>query len=320
MTKERTKAPGRNEREGLTILELFDMFPNDQAARKWFEDTRWEHGRFCPLCGSVETIHIPREKPLPYYCRVCRRHFSVKTATVMHRSKLSYRQWAIALYMMSTNLKGVSSMKYYRELGITQKTAWKMGHKIREGWDRGALKLAGIVEADETYIGGKESNKHASKKLQAGRGVVGKQAVMGIKERGGKIRATHVKNTDARTLQRQLYNNVELGAIVCTDEHKSYAGIDLYFKHKSVKHSVSQFVDGMAHTNGIESFWAGLKRGYHGTYHQMSAKHLQRYVDEFQGRHNVRALDTLEQMQKMVKNFEGKSLTYEELTKNPVAE
>jgi len=317
MPKKRTKAPGRNERIKISLKQLFDMFPDDQAARKWFEDTRWKNGRFCPNCGSVETIHIPKEKPLPYYCRVCRRHFSVKSGTVMHRSKVSLRDWAIGIYLLSTSLKGVSSMKLYNDLEYTQKTTWQLAHKIREGWERGKLKLSGIVEVDESYFGGRERNKHANKKLRAGRGTVGKQAVLGIKERGGQIRTMHVKSTDASTLQRQLYKHVELGAIVCTDEHKSYIGIDRFFKHKAVKHSAGEFVDGMAHVNGIESHWAMMKRGYHGTYHRMSPKHLQRYVDEFQGRHDVRGMDTIEQMETMVKNFDGKRLTYKQLTEDP---
>ena len=135
--KSKKKAPGRNERTGISIIELFDMFPNEQSAREWFESVRWKHERFCPLCGCVDTTHVKSEKPLPYRCRGCREHFSVKSGTIMHRSKIPLRKWAIAIYFMSTSLKGVSSMKLHRDLKISQKSAWKMLHKIRLGWDRG---------------------------------------------------------------------------------------------------------------------------------------------------------------------------------------
>ncbi len=137
------KTPGRNDRKGLSVIELFKIFPDDQAARTWFERARWKDGRFCPLCGSTNTKHNLTEKPLPYHCRSCRQFFSVKSGTIMHRSKHSLQKWAIAIAMMSTSLKGVSSMKLHRDLGISQKSAWKMVHKIRGGWNRSKSKIEG---------------------------------------------------------------------------------------------------------------------------------------------------------------------------------
>ena len=308
------KAPGKHHRDGVSLIELGEMFPDEESATAWFESLVWPDGRHCPHCGSCETTEAPASKKQPYWCGDCRKGFSVRIGTALERSKVPLRKWVFAIYLEMTSLKGVSSMKLHRDLKVTQKTAWFMLHRIREAW-AGAqpAPFAGPIEVDETHLGGKRKNMPRSKRKQmSGRGPVGKTTVIGAKDRASnRIAARTAETRDADTLQNFICENADIQATVYTDDWSAYKGMP--FNHEAVNHSAGEYVRGMAHTNGIESFWAMLKRGYQGTYHKISAKHLQRYVNEFAGRHNVRESDTIDQMGAVVAGMIGQRLMYRDL-------
>ena len=308
-----SNGPGKSHRKGISLIDLTRLFPDDATAEAWFTEARWPNGVACVHCGSLSVTTAGNHPNMSLRCQDCRKFFSVKTGTIMQSSKIGYQKWAMAYYILTTGIKGTSSMKLHRDIGVTQKTAWHMAHRIRETWKNHSLPFDGPTEIDETYIGGKEGNKHANKKLRAGRGSVGKTAVVGAKDREtGQITAKPIAFTDRADLQGFVLEATDVGSVVYTDEASAYERMPLR-SHWAVKHSAGEYVKRQASTNGIESFWALMKRGLHGTYHHVSTKHLGRYVTEFSGRHNDRPLDTMNQMEHMAKNAVGKRLRYRDL-------
>lgn len=298
--------------ETISLYEFSQRFPDEKSAVAFFENRRWGAEPYCPHCGSLAVSNVPSGNPMPYRCKDCRKHFSVRTGTLLAESKLPLHKWLMAIYMLHTARKGVSSVQISKELGITQKTAWFLNHRIREAMrNRGGL-FSGEVEVDEAYIGGKEQNRHASKRKMIGRGTAGKQAVLGLHQRDGATRAFPIDGTDRVKLQSAIVENVKRGATVYSDSHSGYIGMKGY-NHLSIEHSVGEYVRGQVHTNGVESFWSLLKRGYVGIYHQMSFKHLHRYVDEFSYRHTARHDDMMDCIAGTIDGMIRRRLSYKEL-------
>ena len=304
------RGPGKSYRKGISLTDAVQQFGDEEKAHAWFVARRWPDGVQCPHCeGFAITTRKSTRRTPQYHCNGCGANFTVKTGTIMHDSKLPLSKWALAFYLFATNLKGVSSMKLHRDLDITQKTAWYLAHRIREAWGEEEDKFAGAVEVDETFVGGKESNKHADKKLNAGRGTVGKTPVAGIRDRTtGRVNTEVVESTSKAVLQDFVSRHTTSDTIIYTDEHAAYQGLPRL--HEAVKHSAGEYVREMAHTNGLESHWALFKRGLDGVYHHVSVKHLGRYSTEFEGRHNSRPLDTEEQMEIIAQGTIGKHLPY----------
>ena len=308
--------PARIQKEGvISVFDFFQMFPDADSAQEYIEMIRWGGDVCCPHCDSERVTKLKRKGY--YLCNDCRQKFTVRTGTVFQRSHIPLNKWLYAIYMLETSRKGISSVQLAKEVGITQKSAWFMLHRLREACDVEVAPLSGEVEVDETWIGGRKSRMHYERKKKLPKGPYGgKEPVLGLREREtGRIIAYPIENVGIETLSANVLANVEEGSTVYTDDHQGYNWLNSWYNHRSVNHSGWQFADGDVTTNRIESIWAVLKRGYKGVYHYMSPKHLERYVNEFVFRLNAGddKVPIMKRMEMLVRGAFDRHITYDEL-------
>ena len=295
-----------------SILDLVKSFPDEQTCINHLETLRWNGNVVSPFDESSKVYNCKGNK---YRCKNTGKYFNVKTNTIFDNTKLGLQKWFLAIYIVTSHKKGISSLQLGRDLDITQKSAWFMLQRIRKCFGiENENELDNEVEADETYIGGKNKNRHSYKKVEnsQGRSSKDKKPVVGMVEREGKLNAKAVENVKHETLSREIINNVKESAKLYTDEWLGYKGLERIYDHSIVKHNQSQYVVGRIHTNTIEGFWSLLKRGIVGIYHFTSKKHLQKYVDEFVFRYNTRNITTESRFNLLLSNLENR-LTYKTL-------
>lgn len=300
-----------------SLLELIEYFRDEQTAVEYLSAKRWKDGIVCPHCGNDKVYIFSDNKR--YKCSKCRQQFTAKVGTIFEDSKIQLRKWFVAVYLITSHKKGISSHQLAKDLKVTQKTAWFMLHRIRFALNQGSFEMplgneGETVEIDETFVGGKNKNRHKSKKIEnsQGRSFKDKTPVVGMIERGGVLKAMQVPDTKSETLQPIIDKHVTVGSVVMTDEWWGYRKLHVAFQHHFVNHGAKEFANGIVHTNTIEGFWSLFKRSIIGIYHSASSKHIQQYVDEAVFRYNTRKMNEGGRVSIMLSNVAGR-LTYKSL-------
>ncbi|MBS1642771.1 MAG: IS1595 family transposase [Bacteroidetes bacterium] len=297
-----------------SIFDLLKAFPNEQSCINHLEEIRWAGIVVSPFDENSKVYKCANNK---YKCKNTGKYFNVRTNTIFDNTKIPLQKWFLALYVFSSHKKGISSHQLAKDISVTQKSAWFLLHRLRYAFDHPNFKntLGNIVEIDETFVGGEAKNKHTSKKNKNENGgtIHEKQPVLGMRERDGNIIAVVVPNRNKEILLPIIQETVENNSTIMTDEYTAYKDLKHDYFHNTVNHGAKEYVNQMAHTNGIENFWSHLKRGIDGIYHWVSKEHLQSYVDEFTLRFNTRKFDTQGRFDLILSAISGKKLTYNDL-------
>jgi transposase-like protein len=305
----------RQSKKPQTLIEAVRYFSDLDVCTEFVAKLRWPDGPVCPRCGCTEYSYLKTRRV--WKCKACKRQYSVKVGTIFEDSPLGLDKWLPAIWLVANSKNGISSHELGRSLGITQKSAWFVLHRVRLAMQTESFLLSGEVEVDETFIGGKARNMHKTvrerKGMSKGGGSIDKTIVLGHLERGGKVRAEVIPNTKGETLKPRVHDAVKAGSAVYTDQWKGYHGLDALYSHETVDH-VERYVDGRVHTNGIENFWSLLKRGLHGTYVSVEPFHLFRYLDERVFTFNQRGYTDYGRFETVLAAINGRRLTYAEVT------
>jgi transposase-like protein len=302
------------------LKQLEQKLRTQEECIEYYESIRFESGYYCPHCNGEKYYRLKRNYKYRCAAEVCRKDFNVLTGTIFENTKIPLAKWFTAIYILTAHKKGISSVQLAIDLGVTQKTAWFISHRVREMLkDKAPELLSGEVEADETFLVGKDKNRHANKKRSEGRkgltAIKGAKVMVGAIERGGKVVSKIVPDRSKGSIHPFLIENIKKGTVLYSDEYHGYYGLKGTFEQHRVNHGAKEYVRGNAHTNSIENYWSTLKRGIYGIYHQISHKHTQRYLDEFSFRFNTRGLATDHRFDNALRNADDR-LKWDDLVKN----